>query len=151
MSAVQTVYANVAAMTVSVGGVTPAVKSLAQLPNSIATADLPMRLLLPTGQGAGDARGISIIDASGNVQVNWAVTDLMLWRPCAQGLGLRDVASDLITYIGAYVDALRTNMSIAPGCQINGANVQPGQYEYPQGSGNWYFGVQATLEVVEFL
>lgn len=152
MSVITTIYANLEAKTVTTtGGVTPEVYDLDELPESITTAHLPCRLLLPLGGNPMEAREGQFIAIGTGVTVNWQISDLMLWQASEQGIGLREFAPILVDYCGKYVDAMRTFRCPATNTALEGFSVTPGEYEWPRGSGRFYAGVLCQLNIKEVL
>lgn len=151
-SQILSIYAALALKQVSVGGVAPDVFSLAQLPNTADTAATPCRLLLPVGDNAGEGREVQHIAIGNTITVNWQIKDLMLWKPVAQGIGLREYAPVLVEYAGAYAEMLREfRAPTATDTVLEGANIQTGIFEYPSGSGKSFYGALCTLDVKEVI
>lgn len=153
ISAIYTAFEN---MTITVSSVTPRVYGLTGLPNSIAAADLPARVLLDL---ANAAEGQSMefftvnsgIGGGGAQYVDWQMNDLLLWMPEAHGRGVKDVATALIAYCGKYIDTVRNSRNIVSSASFTGLRVSPGVYEYPAGSGQMYWGVMATSTIREII
>jgi hypothetical protein len=150
VSAIADIYAALAAKSVTAASKTPTVYSLSTLKKSAETADLPMRLLLPFN-GRGPARDGQFISLGTLVGVTWRITDLCLWEPEAQTLGIAEVSPELIAYCGAYVDMLRTFRAPTAQSHLAGFTLAPDLYEWPKGSGRWYYGVECVLEIEEVL
>lgn len=159
MSALRGVYRFVAGTDVSFESptmaqiVTPAVRDLDALRNSEASSELPLRLLLPVSQLDGSA--FAFPTYCNSAELTWNITDLMLWRAVAQGVGLTDAAEDLVLYAAAYADAMLAMRGRLPEALISvdltNARIQPGVFEFPRGSGVRYLGVECTLNVTERL
>ncbi len=159
MSVLREVYRFVAGTAVSFESPTraeivqPAVRDLDALRNSAASAELPLRLLLPVSQLEGNA--FAFPTYCGSAELTWNVTDLMLWRAVAQGFGLTDAAEDLVLYAATYADAVLTMRDNLPetlnAISITNARIQPGVFEFPKGSGVRYLGVECTLTFTESL
>lgn len=152
------IYRAIGNIPVSAAGKTPTVRHLDQLPRSVSTAQLPIRLMLPFGNFntlLSRQADVSHVTISGAVnRVNWFVRDLCLWRPLAQGIGLEDSADQIMEYAGNYLAAItehRRSLSNAGQSFIDGAAISPGIHEYPLESGNWYFGIDCTVNVIEIL
>lgn len=151
MSNLLAIYTALAAKPVSVGAVTPTVKTLATLPDKIESAQCPTRLLLPIGAGRGEGRAFSFVTIGTTAKPTWHITDLLLWRVAPEGLGLQTVAEDLVKYCAAYAEMLRSFRNPATQCVLKESNLSIGKYEWPAGSGQWFFGVECTLDVDEVL
>lgn len=152
MSIISNIYDALAAKEVATtSGKTPTVYNLDELPESITTAHLPCRLLLPIGGNPNEALDGQFIAIGTTVTVNWQVSDLMLWQASEQGLGLREFAPELVDYCGKYVDMMRTFKCPYTNSALEAFSVTPGEYEWPRGSGRFYAGVLAQLNIKEVL
>lgn len=150
MSVITQVYNALEAVTVTTtSGVTPIVYDLDELPESITTAHLPCRLLLPLGGNPLTEREGSFYAIGTGVTVDWQISDLMLWQASEQGIGLREFAPELVDYCGKYVDAMRTFKCPYSNTALTGFSVTPGEYEWPRGSGRFFAGVLAQLVIKE--
>ena len=131
---------------------TPTVYSLSEIPASVETAHLPCRILLPVGQGQSGTPNAMII-RSPNVTAQWSITDLFLLETAARDAGLNIQAPVLMAYVVAYVDALSIKFNPVhtsyTNAYITSANITPGMYEYPQGSGTWFYGVKSDIVIEE--
>jgi len=152
MSMISEVYTALAALTVTTtSGKTPAVYNLGELLESVNTANLPCRLLLPLGDNPGEGREGQFINIGSTITIDWQITDLMLWQASEQGLGLRQFAPELVDYCGKYVDAMRAFKCPVPNTALTNVYVVPGEYEWPRGSGRYFAGVLCQLQVNEVL
>lgn len=159
-SAIGAIYTAIEAMSVLAGEKTPTVYGLTGLPNTVASANLPCRILLDLAN-AGEGQSMEFfsinsgISGGGAQYVDWQLSDLLLYLPQAQGLGVKQVAVALVDYTGAYVDACRSNRGLVNTAtneaNVTGLRVAPGIYEYPVSSGNFYWGCMATLTIREII
>ena len=150
MSALNAIYAALEDKTVTTtSGKTPVIYGLAELPESIATAHLPCRLLLPVGGTPGEGRDMNFIAIGTGVTIIWQLTDLMLWQASEQGIGLREFAPEIVDYAGKYLDMLRTFRCPYANTALESASMTPGEYEWPRGSGRFYAGVLCQLNIKE--
>ena len=151
MSEITDIYDSLAALEVSLSnGVTPYVYELEELPESVTTAQLPCRLLLPVSSEPGDGRDGTHIAIGTAMAIVWQITDLMLWQPSQQGLGLREFAPRLIEYSGKYLDAMRAwGKCPSQNSTLEAIGITPGEYEWPRGSGKFYSGVLCRLQIRE--
>jgi hypothetical protein len=151
------IYDDLEAMTVtyvnkSGGNSTPSVANLDEIPASVATADLPIRILLPIGQGAGGTNNAEILRGAG-VKASWTITDLFLLDTAARELGPYIQAPVLLRYVAAYAEALGKQFQFLEGdstlsLTIN-ASIVPGMYEYPAGGGTWFYGCKSDITIEE--
>lgn len=152
-SAILDIYNHFDALSVTVGGVTPRVYDMDELPNRIERAQLPARLLFPVGAplSSGPTHGRYVtLDSIGRMA--WRVRDLCLWRALGQGVGFRTIMPTLIDYSGKYSDALVAQRGILDNqAYIDTWQIVPTVIEWPDGSGAWYFAVDAVVDVIEYL
>ena len=151
MSAIVDIYAGLAAKEVTVYGITPPVQDHSDLTSTVESADLPIRILHPfTGNRL--SGGFSFVGiGDGIAATTWTITDMLLWKPQAEGLGLVEVTRELVAYGAAYAEMLRTWRAPTVQSHLTQASITHGLIEYPQQSGRKYFGVTCTLTVEEFL
>jgi len=150
MSAINAIYSALELKTVTTtSGITPKIYGLAELPESITTAHLPCRLLLPVGGNPTEGRDVQFIAIGTGVTAMWQVTDLMLWQASEQGSGLREFAPELVDYCGKYLDMVRTFKCPATNTALDSASMLPGMYEWPVGSGRQFAGVMCQLTIRE--
>lgn len=153
MSQIAVIYSNLAAMTVTVGSVTPTMYSLASLPKTLDTVQTPCRVLDPS-YGPDTARFGFIGHGDTVADTYWTITDLLLWRAQGQGVGPLAVAADLASYVGNYLDAARSKRALVPGLSVEWQSIQPEisfALEWPRGTGRFFYGVVMTLTILEVL
>lgn len=147
LTAIYTAYEG---MSVSVGAVTPSVKGLSDRKQSINSADLPVRLMLLASSQRGRGDGFEWGDINQNfAEITWTVVDLLLWEKFGQGLGMHAHDPDLATYMTNYLQATFDIGGGSTNYRLQGLEMVPGIYEWPIGSGTFFFGVQSTLFVRE--
>jgi len=152
MSVILNVYSALKAKTVTTTSeITPVVYDLDELPESITSAHLPCRLLLPLGDNPGEGREGMFIAIGTTMVIVWRVNDLMLWQASEQGLGLREFAPELVDYCGKYLDAMRSFKCPYSNTALESVNMVPGEFEWPSGSGRYYAGVLCQLSIREVL
>lgn len=153
MSVITQVYNALSEVAVTTtGGVTPTVFDLDELPQSVSTAQLPCRLLLPVGNEPGEGREGTFIAVGTSMVIIWTINDLMLWQPINQGTGLKEFAPELVDYAGKYIDAMRTfGKCPYANTTLESVSISPGVYEWPASSGNNYAGVKCQLQIREVL
>jgi hypothetical protein len=146
------IYNAIEALTVTVGTVTPTVLDVDELPNSLETAQLPARLLLPVATFDQSAEGsLSWVTLKGLTRVRWRIRDLCLWRPVGQGIGLRTIMPILVQYCGLYLDEMTDNRDIMDGAHLDPVRIEPRAVEWPEQSGKYYWAIDAVIEVSEYL
>lgn len=155
MSQLTTIFSALAATTITVGITSITALNGATLPDSVESAQLPIRLILPVGGKASGTvatpRTFKTSATEGGVLVvDWTISDLLLWRALGAGIGLTDLAPDLIAYMAAYmavVAPLRTSRWSLTGITFPVI----GGLEWPASSDRWYSGVQASLTIREII
>ena len=149
-SAIEAIYDALAETSITVNTVSVAVKDADELPNSVAAANLPVRLLTPIAAFGLEAGAETVLVGSstgGNpYDVNWYINDVMLWSKVISDTGVKAHAKDLISYCAQYYEMARTF-----GASYNVIDVQlvPDVINYPQGSNDWFYGVRAVLTIKE--
>ena len=151
MSEITDIYESLAGLSVSLSdGTTPYAYNLDALPEAITTAQLPCRLLLPVSSNPSEGREGMHIAIGTAMSIIWQITDLMLWQPSEQGLGLREFAPRLVDYSGKYLDAMRVwGKCPSANSTLQVVSITPGEYEWPRGSGRSYAGVLCILQILE--
>lgn len=146
------IYDALVAMSVTVSNKTPTVYGITGLPNTVATADLPVRIVEILGSNAMEGEGLPrTIGANPQISANWMLSDLLLWLPQAQGAGVKQVAQTLVEYSGLYIDAARAIRAITSNASIMSVSPVAGVYEYPLNSGILYYGVAVKVKVKEII
>ncbi len=159
-SAIVAIYTAIENLTILVDSKTPEVFGLTGLPNTVASAMLPCRILLDLAN-AGEGQNMEFvtinsgISGGGSQVIEHQISDLMLLLPLGQGQGNRQVGVALVTYYGAYIDAVRANRTLVDtptnDANIAGLRCSPGVYEYPVGSGTFYWGCMTNLTIKEII
>jgi hypothetical protein len=119
------------------------------LKNAVEIADTPARIISAIGMQSSRTK-TTTLGGSGHVMMTeWTITDVALLRPAGMGMGLRDVALTMETYMAAYHDAVRT--LVAPAWQVIDVRCRSQILEWPQASGRSYDTVIATLVISEIV
>jgi hypothetical protein len=127
--------------------VTPSAKDINQIPSSVPTADVPIRLTGVTTEG-GNSDSMEFIATDTNVEFTHTITELALIENV--GLSrLSDVLHDQQRYSDAILGALVSNRSIYTNCDITGATATRAVSEFPPGSGEWWYAVTTAITVRE--
>lgn len=127
-------------------------KNLTELPQAANTTLNKTRLLLPIGENPGEGREGAFIAIGKTITINWQIPDLFIYKPVAQGIGLKEHAPQLIDYCGKYADAMRTfGKAPTPNSTLESFQMIPGEYEWPSGTGNYFTGVLCLLQIKEVL
>jgi hypothetical protein len=148
MSNLRTIYTALANVPVALNGSVVTALDVDKLPETVAAANLPLRLIMPLGTRP-DARAMTFESLNGVSTAEWRITDLFLLQTTAQRK-LEQVAPDLANYMAAYVTALSKARALA-GALIENVSVTAGVYVYPAQSNATYFGVEATVTVREIV
>lgn len=148
-SQLTTIYATIAAHEITVGSTPVACLDLAELRTSLQSANLPVRMLNPfNARGGGNLQNFWTVQ-QGVVTVDWLITDMLAWRAHSAGIGLEDIAPDLIAYKVQYVQLLKTLR--AHKYNVTQCQMQVLAYEWPLGSGVWWDGVICQLTIREII
>lgn len=144
------IYSAIGAMSVSVGGAAATVYGLANMPDTLTTAHLPVRLIVSIGGNTqGSSARATTLGSSPRLHTVWQVQDLMLYKPPTQGTGLEQMNGVLMGYCDDYLSAVRTHAQLTSSALITDVRLEPGMYEHPPGDGKQYFGVMVTLTIEE--
>ena len=148
-SQLTTIYSTIAAQAITVGSASVGCLDLSQLRTDVQSAVLPTRMLVPfNARGDGSLQSFWTL-GDGVRTVDWGIADILFWRAHAAGIGLDDIAPDLIAYKVQYMEllkALRTRAWNVIGCQL-----QVLAFEWPLGSGRWWDGVIGQLTIREIV
>jgi len=116
------------------------------LKNAVEIADVPISAI---GMQSSRTK-TTTLGGSGHVMMTeWTITDVALLRPAGMGMGLRDIALTMETYMAAYHDAVRT--LVAPAWQVIDVRCRSQILEWPQASGRSYDTVIATIVISEIV
>lgn len=143
LASIQIEFVNEAGQNVSVGAC-----DLHQLGNMLQSADMPKRLLLPIGNQSASETQLALC---GDSEIEWTVCDLLMWKPAAQGVGLAEVAADLVRYCGAYADKFKTIRQSCPSSfALKNARIDaPDVHDFPSGGESSTLGVRVWLVFTE--
>lgn len=147
----------IAGMAVNFGDVAPTIKALDDAPSKVETAQLPIRIIIPV-QPRMDTREMQFITIGQGAKMAYLISDLLLIKALGNGpILVGEKMADMVNYSRRYMRAVQTTMGNVPGrvmmkeVLLDRAESQPGIWEYPEGSGNYYKGVLCMLTLVEFL
>lgn len=154
-SALLEIYDALAAMSVSADGKTPQVWDVDEARDSAHTAHLPVRILLPAGGFRGEGnlgQNFRPVTINSITRGTWMITDLCLWRPIGQGVGMRGMGGVLAEYCSAYSTALvNRGRGTTYQSYITGWDIAAGVYAFPDSSDNWFWGVRVVVQVDEII
>lgn len=122
-------------------------------PTTVVEADLPLRVLLATG--AGNSGEITRLDIHGRHRSGrWSIIERFILTPVAQGRELQHYTAWLTQYIVALEETLNTHRHYWTESAVwridDPLRSDMGEYEYPLGSSQFYFGVQSEIPILEF-
>ncbi len=142
------ILADVAALVVTDGTLTPPVYYGATIRNSWEKANLPIRVLQPVNFGVNEAKS-QTMRPTFVLTVTWQIQDICLLRPAGMGRGLPDITVNLATYLSNYIDAARTLGAL----HYSRGNVRGTVevLEYPAGSGRFYDAVVITIDFLDII
>lgn len=115
----------------------------------------PMRVILPSDVDS-DTRGVKFgnLNTGTFVTVVWNISDLFLFKNVSTGSGLAEAANTLIRYAGAYAAALVGHQNVIANSRnvgIEGVGISIGAYQFPVGSGIYYYGVETRYQIREII
>lgn len=147
-------YKAIAKMELYVEGM--AVKGFApnELPNSVTTAILPIRLLTPisrfSGQVGNTATTWNVSYGSGVNRVDWQITELFLWEAVNQNVGIKAMSDPLLNYCVQYLDTIAAGGLVLPdNSVVTNVSFRPDIVEYPIFSGHGFYGVVTNISLME--
>lgn len=153
-SAIDTIYNELAATTITVGGITISVKDADELPDKIHRTDCPVRVLTPIYQFGGGVEEFShgetiwqAASGSSPKYVDWTIYDVLLWKPVAASIGAKAWAKELVLYCREYYDMIST-LALTNVQRVD-TYVSPLIIEYPLYTGNYFSGARSTLRMRE--
>lgn len=140
------IYDALAALEVPVNGAVVPVRNVDELPESVAAADCPIRLLMPWGERSGQ-NAVSFVTLQGVGTAEWALVDLLLLRP-AQAGRLETASAAVVRYMQDYASAINRARALA-GAPVTSLKIAAGVGTYPAGGSQQWFGVEVTLAIRE--
>lgn len=162
MSSLASIISSIAAQSVTVpssiaynGDKTPQVFSFSTLPATVADAKLPLRMVRLISAEQSGALGFTTVFGNETItRVPWRIYDLLLWRKLEQGLGIGSHEADLVSYIAAYVEALKmlpVTLATYNAMLRDARTTLFGVINYPAGSDFYYAGVELGIDIEERL
>lgn len=118
------------------------------LKNSIASADVPVRIISAVGMRSQGMKPMSMT-SSPLLTALWSVTDLALIRPAGLGMGLRDVAFGMEQYMATYTDVMRGLRSTT--WSLDDTQFASRVVEWPAQSGTYFDAVVVTHVIKEIV
>jgi hypothetical protein len=140
------IYDALAAVQVPVNGVIVPVRNVDELPASVESAQVPIRLLMPWGERTGQ-NAVSFVTLQGVGAADWTIVDLLLLRP-AQAGKLETASAAVVAYMRDYATAINMRRSLA-GAPVTGLRISAGVGTYPAGGAQQWFGVEVALTIRE--
>lgn len=153
-SLLSTFYDDLEAMTVSYvdkdnNTVTADCINIDEYRDSIQTAHLPCRILTSTSADT------AIIVYGAGSMATWNITDLFLLAPVTQETGSHIYMPVMKRYEVAWLEAIQKKWMIIHGWSTEtlalNASMQAGKFEYPAGSGVWFYGVKCDVNFEEIV
>lgn len=149
-SQIVAIYNAIAAVEVTIDS-EPILGRLLEDANTVVNST-PVRIISPLSD-KNEAKGVARMTLGNQSQADWTITDLLLYKLTTDGSGLEHSMYWLVKYLGAYVDALRTNykLGFVRHVAITNIDVEIGVYRYPINGDKFYHGAKATLTVHEII
>ena len=133
---------------------TPTAYDYQALKNSVQSSGTPARLITPFSDANRASATIGEWVIGNQSVITWTILDQLLWRPASEGLGLGDVAWDIMEYIQTYHAAVNslTFETVTSGDRVEVVMVEAyarDDIEFPPFSGHRFVGVDCiwTLRV----
>jgi len=126
---------------ITVAGV--GVRNLDEIKLAIRNADLPCRMLLPSTEGDFNFIGIGSLNS-----MTWTIRELVLWAPLSAGMGLKEYASDMISFIELYITELKELRNPTSQSDITGAAFTMGPIPWAE---NDYWAIDIVLTINEIM
>jgi hypothetical protein len=142
------ILADVAALVVTDGTLTPTVYYGATMRNSWEKAQLPIRILQPVNFGVNSAKSQTLRPTFA-MTVVWSIQDICLLRPAGMGQGLPDITVNLGNYLSNYIDAVRTLGALHYTRENVRGTIE--MLEYPAASGRFYDAVVITIDFLDII
>lgn len=119
------------------------------LPRIVPAADLPIRMLgVARGSSSSDWSRVSAGLTDG--QINHSIAEIALIEMV--GLSrMQDEWCDVMRYCDRLVVVLQANQNIYAKSEIISATCNRGVYEYPEGSGDVFYGAQTDVLISEYI
>lgn len=153
-SILTTIYDKLEALTVtyvdkSGGSVSPTVYSQETFVDSIQTAHIPARILF-------SPNGNMVIGPGGLSQSEDTIIDLCLLEAAAQGAGGKEEIPQVTRYIAAYKEKIGTLWQLLSTWHTEDQTTRiqytsNGRFEYPSGSGSFWYGVRFEITITEIV
>lgn len=151
-SAIEDIYDALAETSITVNGKKVSVRNADELPNSVASAILPLRMLTVINTNGTELRMRSdTIGGYGYSQptvVFWQMSDVLLWRKVASDVGIKAHGKELAAYAAQYIDMLEAFVALNH-YQVTSLDARAQPYNYPEGSSDWFYAFVMTLEIKE--
>jgi hypothetical protein len=125
-----------------------------KIPNTITTAHLPLRMLSPISrftQQFANASNVFNVGLGGTVnQIFWTITDLFLYQPISQNIGIKAKNDVLIEYCTDYFEKLASGaLELPDNIWIENVVMRPDVIEFPLLSSNFFVGVVGLFTISE--
>ena len=121
---------------------------------TVDSADTPARCILPSTEG--EVHMLRPMGHGQAMRMEWVVKDLLLYKLAEEGLGWLEVGYSLDGYVDSYAAKLALANHSATGfcaetAEVLSVDFNVGVFTYPVGGTRSYYGVMATLHIVEIL
>jgi len=149
-SQIETIFDNIAALTPAYGNTTPKVWNIDDI-HEDASLVVPRRILMVTESPADPFEFVAL---GKRASITWRITDRLYVAPANETGGMPRWHGAMLRYIASYTTAALNSRSV--GAASNPAHIvsltsEAGTYDWPVGSGQFYYGVNIELEVQEII
>jgi len=111
----------------------------------VAAGDLPVRIIVPVTEAAGEFVAIGNLSA-----IEWRIHDVLLYAAVTQGSGIHQFTSEMATYIEQYITALKANRVFATTGVLVGWEFRMGPIAWSSPTPD-YWGVDIALVIEEHI
>lgn len=108
----------------------------------------PQRYLAASGSLDG---GMGFVALGKLTSIEWTIVDMLLLKPALEGDALAENSGRIVSYIDAYITALRNLRAPTAQSHVTDVKFEPGVYYWPEDSGNPYIGIKVTLTIQEVI
>jgi hypothetical protein len=150
-SAIESILDDIAGMSptydtdVSIG-----VWNIDQQKEVLAPASCPKRVLMIIPNGT-TADPMTFIALGTTTHVTWLITDRLYLKPSGEMGAYRRYTPETLRYTASYLEAVRQNRGPTAQSHIESVRAYPGIYAYPEGSDQYFYGVDVLLEIEEVI
>lgn len=147
-SQIETILDDIAAWTPSYAGKTPKVWNLDDIKTDITLVPPVRVIMVPETQ----ADPFSFVALVKRATIQWVVTDRLYMAPQAEAGGFERYNGEMIRYVANYINAAQSDRGLANGqAHVVSVTSAHGTFDWPIGSGQFFYGVDLEIEIQELI